>query len=175
AHFETRLGADRERTAALAERAIAPGRIELTRGYSLYYVGHALGAAGHVDAAIAFYARAIDRARRNGELLTLSGLLGFRGALSRQHGDLRSAEQDLREGLELATQTGVAGNVMYLAAWLVEFLLERGSLDEAELVLAGLGLPERLPLSFHFIFVLVARGRLRLARRSTEAALADFL
>ena len=64
---------------------------------------------------------------------------------------------------------------MYLAAWLAEFLLERGAFEEAESVLGELALPEQVPLSMHFIFFLTARGKLRLQDRSPEKALDDFL
>jgi DNA-binding CsgD family transcriptional regulator len=175
AHFEMRRGADRARTVMLAERSVASGLLERVAGHALFYPPHALGAAGSVGAATAFYGRAIDHARRGGDLLTLAGLLGFRGSLATEQGDLVAAEQDLREGLELAKQSGVAGNVMYLAAWLAEFLLERGAFEEAESVLGELGLPEQVPLSMHFIFFLTARGRLRLQGRSPEKALDDFL
>jgi DNA-binding CsgD family transcriptional regulator len=173
AHFEMRQGTDRARTLALAERSVARGLIERTAGYSLYYPPNALGVAGDVASAMAFYERAIGHARRSGDLLTLAGLLGFRGALATEQGDLLSAEQDLREGLDLSKEHGVAGSVLYSAAWLAEFLLERGALDEAESTLSQLALPEQVPVSMHFIFFLTARGRLRLDRH--RAALEDFL
>ena len=132
AHYETRRGLDRARTVDLAERAVASGLVERTAGHALYYPPHALGAAGNMSAATAYYDRAIDHARRGGDLLSLAGLLGFRGSLATDRGELLSAEQDLREGLELSKQAGVAGNVMYSAAWLTDFLLERGALEEAE-------------------------------------------
>ena len=124
---------------------------------------------------MAFYERAIDHARRGGDFLTLAGLLGFRGSLATEQGDLLAAEQDLYEGLELAKQTGVAGNVIYLSAWLTDCLVERGALDEADATIAALGLPDEVTLSMHFIFFLTARGRLRLEQRKTREALEDFL
>ena len=175
AHYEMRRGVDRARTLALAGQSVASGLLERTAGYSLYYPPNALGVAGDVASADAFYERAIGHARRGGDLLTLAGLLGFRGALATEQGDLLSAEQDLREGLDLSRENGVAGSVLYSAAWLAEFLVERGALEEAESTLAQLGLPEQVPVSMHFIFFLTARGRLRLAQRRAEKALDDFL
>ena len=174
AHYETRRGIDRMRTLELAERAVASGLVERTAGHALYYAPHALGAAGKVSAAMGYYGRAIDHARRGGDLLSLAGLLGFRGRLRTEQGELLSAEQDLREGLELAQQTGIAGNVVYLAGWLTDFLLDRGALEEAETTIAAVGLPEEVPVSLHFIFFLGARGRLRLEQRDPVKALADF-
>jgi DNA-binding CsgD family transcriptional regulator len=174
-HYEVRRGVDRARTIAVAQRSTESGLVERTVGHALYYPPHALGAAGEVAAAMTYYGRAIDHARRGGDRLTLSGLLGFRGALATEQGDLAAAEQDLREGIELAKQSGVAGNVMYLAAWLTDFLIERGALEDAEATIAGLGLPEQVPESLHFIFFLHARGTLRLAQRKPETALSDFI
>jgi tetratricopeptide (TPR) repeat protein len=170
-----RRGVDRDWTVALAERSVASGLVERTVGHALYYPADGLRNAGSVAAAMASYERAIAHARRGGDRLSLAGLLGFRGALATRLGDLLSAEPDLREGLELAKQSGMAGNVMYLAAWLTDYLLERGALEEADLTIAAVGLPEQVPVSMHFIFFLAARGRLRLAQRQAETALADFL
>jgi DNA-binding CsgD family transcriptional regulator/tetratricopeptide (TPR) repeat protein len=175
AHYEVRRGADRARTIAVAQRSAASGLVERTVGHALYYPPHALGAAGETAAAMGYYERAIDHARRGGDQLSLSGLLGFRGALATEQGDLVAAEQDLREGIELAKGSGVAGNVMYLAAWLTDFLIERGSLEEGEATIADLGLPEQVPEILHFIFFLYARGTLRLAQRKPDTALNDFV
>jgi DNA-binding CsgD family transcriptional regulator len=175
AHFEMRQGVDRARTVALAERSAASGQVERVGGFSLFYPPNALGIAGNVADAMAYYERAIAHARGTGDLLTVAGLVGFRGSLATEQGDLLAAEQDLREGLDLARENGVAGSVLYSAAWLAEFLVERGALEEAESTLAELGLPDQVPVSMHFIFFLTARGRLRLAQHQAESALADFL
>jgi DNA-binding CsgD family transcriptional regulator len=174
AHYETRRGLDRARTIDLAERAVANGLVERAAGHALFYPPHALGAAGSIAPAMAYYGRAIDHARRCGDLLSLGGLLGFRGWLETEQGELLSAEQDLREGIELAQQTGIAGNVVYLAGWLTDFFLERGALEEADATIAAVGLPEQVPVSLHFIFFLGARGRLRLEQRDPTKALSDF-
>src|SRR5262249_48264126 len=155
----------------VAERSLASGRLERTSGHGLYYSAHALGMCGEVATAQAFFARATAHTRKRGDLLALSGLLGFRGSLETECGDLLSAEQDLREGLELARETGTAGNVVYLAAWLVEFLLERGSVEEAASRVESVGLSEQVPVSLHFVFFLAARGKLRLELRQFERAL----
>ena len=175
AHYEVRRGADRARTIALARRSAASGLVGQAVGHALYYPPRRPGAAGEVAAAMTYYEHAIDHARRGGDRLTLSGLLGFRGALATEQGDLLAAEQDLREGIELAKQSGVAGNVMYLAAWLTDFLLERGGLEEAAATVAELGLPEQVPELLHFIFFLDARGKLRLTQRKPDTALNDFM
>jgi DNA-binding CsgD family transcriptional regulator/tetratricopeptide (TPR) repeat protein len=58
---------------------------------------------------------------------------------------------------------------------LVEALLEQGRLDEAERVLAGLGLLGNGPAPYWSLFCLESRGRYRMLRGDDEGALADFL
>jgi len=173
AYHETRLGGDRTRAVGLAERSLASGSLEREATFALYQAPDALVRAGHVEPARAVYDRAVALARRRGDLVNVAGLLGFRGALATEQGDLRSAEPDLREGLELSEQAGVPSN--FNAIFLADFLLERGDLEEADAVIARIGLGEEVPASAHFIFFLDTRGKLRLGQRMPERALADFL
>ena len=89
-------------------------------------------------------------------------------------GDLRAAEPDLREGLELSERTGWP-LIVHALVWLAGCLVERGALEEAEEVLARTGLGEQVPESAHFIGFLEARGKLRLAQHKPDDALRDFL
>ena len=165
-HCEVRRGADRERAAASSPAARSPAArssSESTQG--IYYALDALRAAGELDAALAGYDSALAAARRRGDLLDVGGLLGFRGWLLLDRGDLRAAEPDVRESIEFSAEHGTPVHVMYSAVFLSDYLLERGELDEAERVLARAGLPEQLPENFHFAIFLGARGRLRLAQR----------
>jgi DNA-binding CsgD family transcriptional regulator len=70
----------------------------------------------------------------------------------------------------LPTQQGS----IYFRSYLADALTNRGELDEAEAMLAELGIPEDVPRSGHMIFFLGARGWNRLARRDLEGARADF-
>ena len=174
AHWEVRRGANRERAVQLARRALAGGTLAQESTQGIYYALDALRAAGEHDAALAGYASALAAARRRGDLLDVGGLLGFRGRLLLDAGDLRAAEPDLRESIEFSAEHGTAVHLMVSAAFLADYLLETGDVDEAERVLARTGLPEQLPPNFHFTILLGARGRLRLARQEPEAALAQF-
>jgi DNA-binding CsgD family transcriptional regulator len=173
AYHETRLGADRARAVALAERSLASGSLEREATFALYQAPDALVRAGHLESARAAYDRAVALARRRGDLVNVAGLLGFRGMLATEQGDLQSAEPDLREGVELSEQAGSPSN--FNAIFLADFLLERGDFEEAEAVVARLGLGEEVPASAHFIFFLDTRGKLRLAQRLPDKALSDFL
>jgi DNA-binding CsgD family transcriptional regulator len=174
AHWEVRRGVDRERTAQLARRALTGGTLEQESTQAIYYALDALRAAGELDAGLAGYGSALAQARRRGDLLDVGGLLGFRGWLLLDRGDLRAAEPDVRESIEFSAEHGTAVHVMYSAVFLSDYLLEVGAVDEAERVLARTGLPEQLPENFHFAIFLGARGRLRLAQGRPEPALADF-
>jgi DNA-binding CsgD family transcriptional regulator len=174
AHHEVRRGADRERAVLLARRALAGRSLENESTQGIYYALDALRAADELETALAGYASALAAARRRGDLLDVGGLLGFRGRLLQDHGDLRAAEPDVRESIAFSSEHGTQVHVMYSAVFLSDYLLEQGALDEAESVLGRAELGEHLPDTFHSVAFLGARGRLRLARRSPEAALRDF-
>ena len=174
AHIEVRNGVDRARAGALARQALASGSLENHSSQHMYLALDALRAAGEHEVAFAAYARALAAARDRGDLLNVAGLLGFRGWLLLDRGDLRAAEADVREGLEFSRVAGGMTHIIYSTVFVVDFLAERGDIDEAEAMLAGLGLGDRLPVNFHFLVLLNARGRLRLARRRFAEALADF-
>jgi DNA-binding CsgD family transcriptional regulator len=174
AHHEVRRGADCARAAGLAGRALTSGLLESHFTQGIYYALDALRATGANEAALAGYERALASARLRGDQLNVGGLQGFRGWLLVEQGDLLAAEPDVREGLEFSVQHGTAVHVAYSAVFLAGFLLERGEVAEAEQTLARTGLPEELPVNFHFLPFLGARARLRLAQRKPEAALADF-
>jgi DNA-binding CsgD family transcriptional regulator len=91
-----------------------------------------------------------------------------------QRGDLEAAIQELRESDELVRYLPTQQGAIYFRSYLADVLTNRGELDEAERVLAELGLPEEVAHSGHMIFFLGARGWLRLARRDLEGSRADF-
>ena len=174
AHDELRRAADRDRTISLAERSLESGAIEGITAQSIYYALDALRAGEAFGPALAGYERALATARRRGDLLNVGGLLGFRGWLLIEQGDLRAAESDIREGIGFATDHGAPIHRMYLAVFLSDFLRERGELGDAERALSALELGERVPETFPFTFFLLTRGKLRLAQRAAGAALSDF-
>ena len=174
AHYAVRHGLDRARAAVLAKRALASGSLLNHSSQELYLALDALRATGEVEAALTAYEDGLAAARRRGDLLNIGGLLGFRSWLLIEQGDLRSAEPDAREGLEFSLEHGTLGQILYSTVFVANFLLGRGELEEAELILARLGLGEAVPENFHLAIFLEARGRLRLARRKPAEALADF-
>jgi DNA-binding CsgD family transcriptional regulator len=87
-------------------------------------------------------------------------------------GRLREAEADAREALELADQQAVA-LLPYAVAFLLEALIERGALAEADAMLAATGLDGVLPRAFPSNMLLLRRGRLRRVQGRLVEALAD--
>lgn len=174
AHYETRRGSDRKRAVALAERSLASGAVERESAVAIFYAAFAFSLAGLTDAAAAVYDRAVAEARRRGDIFSVGGLLGFRGLLQTERGDLISAAEDLREAVEIMQLRGALMNLQYYAAFLADLRLEQGEVEAAQTALAVTGLGEELPPSAHFSFFLHARGRVRLETRRPLEALADF-
>jgi DNA-binding CsgD family transcriptional regulator/tetratricopeptide (TPR) repeat protein len=172
--YELRRGLDRERTIALAERSLANASPERESTAAVHFAAFALSGAGLTDSAGAVYGRAIDDARRRGDIFSVGRLLGFRGLLETQRGDLISAAEDLRQAVEIMQARGALLNLYYDASFLADLSLERGGVAEAEAALALTGLGEQLPASVHSSFFGVARGKLRLETRRPLEALADF-
>jgi DNA-binding CsgD family transcriptional regulator len=112
----------------------------------------------------------LSAARRRSALQEAVGIASFSAWGMYRRGELADAEAQARWALERAT--GV--HVLHAVAQLIEPLIERDALDQAEHELLRLG----DPLASHAInvtVVLFARGRLRAAQGRTEDALADFL
>ena len=169
---EARLGLDRERAVDFSRRALASGRLRTSGARALYYSGVTLMIADCFDEAQGVYDAATTEARQRGDLIVAAAVLLFRGALSHNRGDLRRAEEDLRESIEIATFQGATP---YHAGFFGQTLLELGELDEARATLERTGLPKRVPANPHLIFYLQARGRLALAERRFEEALEDLV
>ena len=172
---EAARGRSRELAIELAQRALAMPGIAHEGTVGFYYALNALLHAGETEVAYAAYSGAVERARRAGDLFTLSAALGFLGNLKLRHGELLDAESDLREGLELIRP---AGNLTSLYHWyagtLGEVLLERGETGEAAEVIASAELERQRPDNMQLAYLVAGRGKLRLAERDFEGALADF-
>jgi DNA-binding CsgD family transcriptional regulator len=175
AFYETRRGADRERTIDLAQRSLASGTLERQSAVAIFYAIYALSQGGLTDIAGAIYDRAVSESRRRGDIFSVGGLLGFRGLLATECGDLVSAAEDLREAVEIMRLRGALMNLQYYAAFLADVQIEQGDLEGAESTLASTGLGDQLPSSAHFSYFMDVRGRLLLERRRPAEALALFM
>jgi DNA-binding CsgD family transcriptional regulator len=138
-------------------------------------VGNAHLFAGRLADAEAVYDRAIEDARRRGSRSSLATMTGLRSRVALHRGAAARAEDDARLAIELLLAQGNAHDalgVVWSSAQLVEALVVRGSIDEADAVLAPIDI-DALPPTYPRALLIGARGRLRLARGRAEEALDD--
>jgi DNA-binding NarL/FixJ family response regulator len=165
-----------DRMADIAERAVAVADATATTaaGWSWYNATRSLVVAERYDVALRVLDAAVERARERGAVFDAGCALTFRGELYVRIGDLASAEVDARTLHEIATVYGWPLGEGFAVATLGEVLIERGELDEAASLLAGgalAGPPAAVAHVYPNVWVLLARGRLRLAQRRVEDAI----
>jgi DNA-binding CsgD family transcriptional regulator len=160
-------------TAALAERALAGGlllsRAPATHASALTVLIHT----GRTGVARTHLQDAIGLARSRGEIVTLATRLALLAEAQRRAGDLAGAEADVRTALELTLDVPVGPP--WMAATLLETLVERGEVAEAELELRRLGLTGELPNFLTRGLMLCARAQVRIAGGGTRLGLEDLL
>jgi DNA-binding CsgD family transcriptional regulator len=115
---------------------------------------------------------AIVRAR--GSAVHFAMCSSMRGCLALRRGALGDAEEDARAALEAAPRQAHGFYGMFALATLLETLVERARLDDAEEELERIGVPARTTAATYGA-LLHARGRLRLSQQLPEEALEDFL
>ena len=163
-----------DEVAALARRALAhPGPAGAGWATRLVAVFTALLFAEAYDDAEEAVEEALALARAQGWAAYVALGFAMRGCVALRRGSLVDAEADARAALETAPRQARGFYGLYALATLVESLVERDQLDEAERELERIGLPDR-PTAVTFGAVLHARGRLRLAQHRPQDALADF-
>ncbi|HEX6744500.1 MAG TPA: AAA family ATPase [Solirubrobacteraceae bacterium] len=165
-----------DRMADIAERAVAAIDATATTaaGWSWYNAARSLVFAERYDVAQRFLAAKVDGARERGAVFDTGCALVFRAELFVHVGDLANAEVDARTLHEIASAYGWPLGEGFSAATLGEVLLERGELDEAARLLAGgplAGAAAGVPHLYPYVWVLLARGRLRLAQGRIEDAI----
>lgn len=164
------VGANRAAEAqALAERALAckpyPPPLELCN-----FLVIALRTAECYDTTLGLCEDLLAAARRRGAIRELVAVSVSRATAWLECGALADAEADVRWALERA----VGVRRLHAGSELVNLLIERDSLDEAEdeLDRLGAGLSSS---SVEGARVLIARGRLRLAQGRVEEGLRDLM
>jgi DNA-binding CsgD family transcriptional regulator len=174
-------GEPADRTAALAERALAsfnPGDFALWSSLAPYIATRCLVVSERFEPARATLDAAIAETSATGSAPGVSVLANYRSELRLRLGDLAGAEEDARFALEIARTHGPPVSIPASVSWLVDALTEQGRFEEAERLLE----PEpfaapaaELPGGYTMYFVLAVRGRLRLATGRLGEAAADLL
>jgi DNA-binding CsgD family transcriptional regulator len=130
--------------------------------------------ADRVDTARQALDRAVEEARRRGSALEFATTCGWRCRLSARQGDLVDAESDARSCAELALAQGWFALAPPMLGFVLDVLVARGALDDAQLLLERSGMAGRVPgndLTFYPMFH--ARARLRAALGDLDGARAD--
>ncbi|MCX4091413.1 ATP-binding protein [Nocardia sp. alder85J] len=162
--------------AVLAERA-AVGPIPAREGWILVnYASAALGLTDRESESLALLDQGLDAAGKMGDVWGFRYLSMLRSHAAWYAGRLVEAEGDARAALDAASGEPSRLHTPLAAAMLIDVLVERDRLDEAQQVLVDYDISDRRPadtLIMHFIPV--ARARLRLRRKQPKEALADLL
>jgi DNA-binding CsgD family transcriptional regulator len=157
----------------LAERVLAASRLDEPNSVVPALLGNGLICAGAPSRAGRFYDEAIATATRRGSRLTVSWQLKMRSDASLRLGELRRAEAEAQSGFELSEEGSGEPARAFAVAYLVNALVARGGLDEAdELIGRGIVGPSAPP-TFSGALFLMARANLHLAQGRASAALKD--
>ena len=151
----------------LAERGVLPP--ELTGPLVTLVCADRLSIAGEQVAVVSDAARASGA----GHAIAFAGTMA--GSLALRRGALPDAEAEARAALDITIKSGFLLADAVNAAFLIPALIERGGLDEAEMVVDEIGLAGEVPRMTPFLMFLSVRGRLRLAQGRSEDGLADLL
>jgi DNA-binding CsgD family transcriptional regulator len=163
-----------EEVAELARRAVAGSRRRgLGWATGLVATFTAVLFAERYDDAAELVEEGFTIVRARGSEVHFAMCSSMRSCLALRRGALGDAEEDARVALETAPRQAHGFYGMFALASLVESLVERGRPDEAERVLELTGVPSRTSAATYGALI-ATRGRLRLAQRRPEEALADF-
>jgi DNA-binding CsgD family transcriptional regulator len=162
--------------AELTQRAVERGTIfrehndGLIAGSQVWMLIHA-DALGEAERAIEEYSRV---AEARGAMLVAATAF-FRAELAYAHGQIARAEAYSRDAVELARQRGFFMTISSWLARLIEVLIERDGLEDAEQELRASGLDGDVPVTVWANPVLHSRGCLRLAQGRNGEGLEDLL
>jgi DNA-binding CsgD family transcriptional regulator len=157
----------------LARRALGEGALLEESGPSPAYAVAAwsLALCDRLQEAEDAFTAGIVAAREQGSAVGFMIMASFRASVHVWRGTLADAEADARNVMDAMEHGWHPLGV----AFLVDTLVERGQLDEAETALTNIGMLGAIPESMLFQQLLYARGELRLAQRRTQEGTDDLL
>lgn len=161
----------------LAERVLKTGGLDAPNSVLVGAVGNGLIYAGALARAVQIYGESIAVATQRGNRLTVAWQSTMRSKAFLRLGELRSAEADARLALTLFEVGSGEPGIAWCVAHLLDALLARGSLDEADALGAGFSatthgsptLPAAL-LRTSLAHMYLARGHPTAALREARAA-----
>jgi DNA-binding CsgD family transcriptional regulator len=158
----------------LAQRALGDGHLAAELGpdnTNLHHIAYVMAAADRADAALALLNWALAESRARGSVFGIAGAAGTRSFVHYLMGALPEGEADAHQVLAIP---GVPPFVVpAVSAFTCLALVERGALDEAEVVMAASGCGPELPEVLHMNFAFWARSILRVAQGRLAEALDD--
>jgi DNA-binding CsgD family transcriptional regulator len=162
--------------AAAAERALDAGALLAPQAWMAsagFVAAIILALSGRIDQALVHIERALSRDRARMAVGAVRTGLGVRAMVALMRGDVLAAESELRTLLDLAPEgeLGPPG----LLDLLIEVLVERGRLDEAEAELELAGLAGEVPPLRPLNSLMYARARLLIARGRLDLGIAELL
>ena len=171
------LGEPAETAAGLARRALADGRIFAEQPDSPQAVQATLVLirADELEQAERATDLMLSEARDRGSVIGMVGARYPRGNIALRRGDLAAAEVEARSAVEAARLGGFLTAFSFYLALLIDVLIERGEVVEAEQQLAASGLIGELPNTYWFCPLHYSRGCLRLAQTRTREGVDDLL
>jgi DNA-binding CsgD family transcriptional regulator len=159
----------------LARRALQGGLLtEAATSPVVWDALFALIMSHDVDLAEHYCRAALAAARAKASLVGVVAASSFSALLDYRRGRLPQAESEARGAFEAASIPGYeTGMQSFAAGWLIEVLIERSQLAEAQAVLAAAWDSEEIPDATLLNYLLRARGLLRLARGQTNPGITD--
>lgn len=167
--------------AAHLEGALADGRFVGDQQAGLVGLGLSfdlsigLIAAESLDLAEAYIGQMLAIAGAQAAILSVAYLTARRGLVALRRGAVATAEADGRTALEVLTSHRISLGVPLTLGALIEALVEGGELDSAERELGDRGLDGAIPPGPTSMYLLEARGLLRLAQGRAREGLEDLV
>lgn len=161
------------------ERGLAGGRLlaeqELPVAGPFYHLVLGLLATDALDLADACVEQALAQARKRASIPALAYATLYRGQVALRRGALADVEADARMAVELLASHGIRFASAPARGVLIEALIERGELEDAERTLHDIDLPSGIAPGLTDNILLKGRGLLHLARERTREGLQDLI
>ena len=132
-------------------------------------------AAESLDLAETYIGQMLATAEAQAAILSVAYLTARRGLVALRRGAVATAEADGRTALEVLTSHRISLGVPFTLGALIEALVEGGELDSAERELGDRGLDGEIPPGPTSMYLLEARGLLRLAQGRAREGLDDLV
>jgi DNA-binding CsgD family transcriptional regulator len=167
-----------EAVADVAERALATGDLIDSAGAMVstpfFAAVEALWLADRNEPARRALDEVVEEARRRGSAVAFACAAGWRCQLLARLGELAEAEADARSCAELSLASGWFGLAPPMLGYVLDVLVARGELDDAERLLSDSGAVERVAGNdLTFYPMIHARARLHAARGDLAGGRAD--